>query len=233
MVLIEARPSLWLAALVVAIFAVFHGHAHGREFLEGTSALLYSLGFVIVTGLLHAVGILLGFAHRWEAGRRFVQTAGGGVALAGSGMRPGRTIAGVLATLAPGAAAPAQAHLVETGFGAFYDGIAHLALTPADLLLVIALGLLAGQRGTPIARRTLFALPLAWLAGRALGRGVSIETTLPLVTILSFGVAGVPVAFDARLRTSAIAGFAVAAGLVHGYVNGAAMQVSGSPACSG
>jgi urease accessory protein len=83
MVLTEARPPLWLAALVVAAFAIFHGHAHGRELPEGTSALLYSLGFVIATGLLHALGILLGVAHRWEAGRRFVQAAGGGVALAG------------------------------------------------------------------------------------------------------------------------------------------------------
>ena len=83
LVLAEVRPPLWLAALVVAAFAVFHGHAHGRELPEGTSALLYSLGFVIATGLLHAVGILLGVAHRWKTGRRFVQAAGGGVALAG------------------------------------------------------------------------------------------------------------------------------------------------------
>jgi urease accessory protein len=83
LVLTETRPPLWLAALVVAVFAIFHGHAHGRELPEGASALLYSLGFVMATGLLHAVGILLGVAHRWEAGRRFVRTAGGGVALAG------------------------------------------------------------------------------------------------------------------------------------------------------
>ncbi len=83
LVLTETRPPLWLAALVVAVFAIFHGHAHGRELPEGTSALLYSLGFVMATGLLHAVGILLGVAHRWDAGRRLVQAAGGGVALAG------------------------------------------------------------------------------------------------------------------------------------------------------
>ena len=83
MVLAEVRPPLWLAAVIVAFFAVFHGHAHGRELPDGTSALLYSLGFVIATGLLHAVGILLGVAHRWAAGRRVVQLAGGGVALAG------------------------------------------------------------------------------------------------------------------------------------------------------
>jgi len=83
MVLAEARPSLWIAAAIVAFFAIFHGHAHGRELPEGTSALLYSLGFVVATGLLHAVGILLGGAHRWAVGRRAVRVAGGGVAAAG------------------------------------------------------------------------------------------------------------------------------------------------------
>ena len=83
MVLAEFRPPLWVAAATVAFFAIFHGHAHGRELPEGTSALLYSLGFVVATGLLHAVGILLGTAHRWAAGRRAVRVAGAGVALAG------------------------------------------------------------------------------------------------------------------------------------------------------
>jgi urease accessory protein len=83
MVLAEARPPIWLAALIVAVFAIFHGHAHGRELPEGTSALLYSLGFVIATGLLHAVGILLGAAYRWAAGRWALRVGGAGVALAG------------------------------------------------------------------------------------------------------------------------------------------------------
>ena len=83
MVLAEIRPPLWIAAAIVAFFAVFHGHAHGRELPEGTSALLYSLGFVVATGLLHALGILVGVAHRWAAGRQVVRAAGGGVAIAG------------------------------------------------------------------------------------------------------------------------------------------------------
>jgi urease accessory protein len=82
-VLTELRPPLWLATTIVAFFAIFHGHAHGRELPDGTSALLYSLGFVMATGLLHAFGILLGVAHRWSAGRQVVRAAGGGVALAG------------------------------------------------------------------------------------------------------------------------------------------------------
>jgi urease accessory protein len=83
MVLAEIKPPLWVAAVVVAFFAIFHGHAHGRELPEGTSALLYSLGFVVATGLLHAVGILLGVAHRWATGRQVVRAAGVGVALGG------------------------------------------------------------------------------------------------------------------------------------------------------
>ena len=83
MVAAEVRPAPWLAALVVAGFAVFHGHAHGRELPEGASALLYSFGFVAATGLLHAAGIGVGAVHRWPAGRQAVRAAGAGVALAG------------------------------------------------------------------------------------------------------------------------------------------------------
>jgi urease accessory protein len=84
MVLAEVRPPLWAAAAIVAFFAIFHGHAHGRELPAGASALLYSLGFVVATGLLHAAGILVGLAHRWDAGRALVRAAGAGVAFGGA-----------------------------------------------------------------------------------------------------------------------------------------------------
>jgi urease accessory protein len=83
MVAFEIRPPIAVAAAIVAFFAVFHGHAHGRELPEGASALLYSVGFVVATGLLHAAGILLGVAHRWSTGRQALRAAGAGVALAG------------------------------------------------------------------------------------------------------------------------------------------------------
>jgi urease accessory protein len=83
MVALEIRPPIAIAAAIVAFFAVFHGHAHGRELPEGASALLYSVGFVVATGLLHACGIALGVAHRWPMGRLSVRSAGGGVAIAG------------------------------------------------------------------------------------------------------------------------------------------------------
>jgi urease accessory protein len=83
MVALQARPPLALAGLLVAFFAVFHGHAHGTELPAGQSGLLYSLGFVVATGLLHAVGIAIGLIHRWSSGRLLLRGAGVVVTLAG------------------------------------------------------------------------------------------------------------------------------------------------------
>src|SRR5512143_2039215 len=61
--------------------------------------------------------------------------------------------------------APAHAHLMNTGFGPFYDGLTHLFVTPEDLLPAVALPLLGGWVGSRCGRVVLFALPSAWLAG--------------------------------------------------------------------
>jgi urease accessory protein len=79
----EMRPSLVIAALVVGCFAIFHGHAHGTELPLGQSALLYSMGFVIATGCLHAVGIGIGTVHRRRWGQRLLRVAGTVVAAGG------------------------------------------------------------------------------------------------------------------------------------------------------
>jgi urease accessory protein len=134
----------------------------------------------------------------------------------------------VIAAAAACAAAPAHAHLVQTGFGAFYDGIAHVAVTPSDLLLVVALALFAGQRGTRAARWALLALPLAWIAGGIVGARWNAPASWPLLTTLSFAGAGALVALDAKFRDGGVAALAIAAGLLHGLVNGATMAVSGS-----
>ncbi len=83
MVATESRPPLWLAALLVAFFAVFHGHAHGTELPAGESGLLYSVGFVVATGGLHASGIAVGLVHRWRSGRIALRGAGAVVSMAG------------------------------------------------------------------------------------------------------------------------------------------------------
>jgi urease accessory protein len=82
-VMFEVRPPLAFAAVLVAIFALFHGHAHGTELPAGESGLLYSIGFVIATGCLHGVGITIGTVHRWRWGQNLLRVAGAGVAMAG------------------------------------------------------------------------------------------------------------------------------------------------------
>ena len=82
-VLFEVRPPLALAAVLVGVFAIFHGHAHGTELPPGESGMLYSIGFVIATGCLHGVGISIGVIHRWMWGQRMLRVAGALVAAGG------------------------------------------------------------------------------------------------------------------------------------------------------
>ncbi len=83
MILLAAQPPLWLAGVIVAAFAIFHGHAHGTELPEAVSPLAYSLGFVIATGLLHLAGIGFGLLVRWPIGRIAVRAGGAVIALGG------------------------------------------------------------------------------------------------------------------------------------------------------
>jgi len=83
MVLGEVRPKLFIAAVMVGFFAIFHGHAHGTELPAGQSGLLYSMGFVIATGVLHGIGILIGTIHRWPVGKMALRGAGAFIAAMG------------------------------------------------------------------------------------------------------------------------------------------------------
>lgn len=83
MVVFAVRPPLWIAAVLVGAFAIFHGHAHGAELPPGADALAYSAGFVIATGLLHLAGIAIGLLTRWPVGQLIVRTAGGLIACVG------------------------------------------------------------------------------------------------------------------------------------------------------
>ena len=84
MVLGEVRPKLIAAAVLVGFFAIFHGHAHGTELPAGQSGLLYSMGFVIATGCLHGIGIIIGLVNRWPAGRVALRGAGAFITVMGA-----------------------------------------------------------------------------------------------------------------------------------------------------
>jgi urease accessory protein len=83
MVLTAARPPLWIAAVLVGVFAIFHGHAHGAERPGAANAVSFSAGFVIATGMLHLCGILIGLVNRWPQGAVALRAGGGLIAAGG------------------------------------------------------------------------------------------------------------------------------------------------------
>jgi urease accessory protein len=83
MVALALRPPIWVAAVIVGAFAIFHGHAHGTELPDAASPLAFSLGFVIATGFLHLCGIAFGILVRWPAGQVAVRAGGGLIAAGG------------------------------------------------------------------------------------------------------------------------------------------------------
>jgi urease accessory protein len=89
---LETTMPVAAAMGLVALFAVFHGHAHGTEMPETMSGLAYGAGFVAATAALHALGIGLGlFISRSGEmfGRRVLQVGGTAAALAGAALLAG------------------------------------------------------------------------------------------------------------------------------------------------
>jgi urease accessory protein len=125
------------------------------------------------------------------------------------------------------------AHLMNTGFGPFYDGLLHLFVTPEDLLPVLALTLFAGLRGPLYGRTVLFALPAAcfagWVLGAALGAAVAGPAVAAGVTIL-FGALA---AADRPMPSRIVAGLAIGLGILNGSHNGIEMAAGGAVAAAG
>jgi urease accessory protein len=124
----------------------------------------------------------------------------------------------------------ARAHLTDTGLGPVYDGIAHLLLSFEDLLPVIALALLAGLNGARAGRLVLFVLPVAWLAGGVAGGLAAGPAPSPVVASLSLLALGALTAASARLGPPLVIVLAIALGLMHGWLNGAAIAAAGREA---
>ncbi len=125
MVALAARPPLWIAAVLVGAFAIFHGHAHGAELPPGADAVAYSAGFVIATGLLHVTGI----------------TFGNACALARRSYRRARGRRGDC-TYRRGLPEPAGMTTAAQLIDAFARGLVSPVVTPAHLIGLIGLTLL-------------------------------------------------------------------------------------------
>ena len=53
-------PPILVATALVGFFAIFHGYAHGNEMPTDGFGVLYGIGFMAATALLHGFGIFLG-----------------------------------------------------------------------------------------------------------------------------------------------------------------------------
>jgi urease accessory protein len=79
----SVRLPTSLGALLVGLFAVFHGYAHGLELPQAASPILYGAGFVLATALLHGLGI--GFARK-SLQHKMLQRIAGYSLIAASGL---------------------------------------------------------------------------------------------------------------------------------------------------
>ncbi len=82
-VALALRAPVWAACVLVGVFGLFHGYAHGQELPSAADPLGYSLGFVVSTGALHLVGIALGLLRGRPRGELITRGLGGGIAAAG------------------------------------------------------------------------------------------------------------------------------------------------------
>ncbi len=77
------RAPVWLACIIVGVFALFHGYAHGKELPSAADPIGYSVGFVLATGMLHVAGIGIGLLNERPNGIVVTRSSGGFVALCG------------------------------------------------------------------------------------------------------------------------------------------------------
>ncbi len=125
------------------------------------------------------------------------------------------------------------AHLVPTGLGPWGDGMARLVLQPLDLLLLVALVMLAVQNGRSWSDRLALVLPLSWLVG-GLG-GLLVGRELPLAhpcaaLVTAVGVLvtlGPALRLSERLGEGFLRGGTAALALLFGLVAGSSLAGHG------
>ena len=77
------RPADPIPLLLIAAFAIFHGYAHGTELPAAADPAAYAVGFVVATGLIHILGILIGMTFRKPMQGGLARGLGGLIAVCG------------------------------------------------------------------------------------------------------------------------------------------------------
>lgn len=77
------RPADPIPLLLIAVFAIFHGYAHGTELPAAADPAAYAVGFVVATGLIHILGILIGMTFSKPMQGGLARGLGGLIAVCG------------------------------------------------------------------------------------------------------------------------------------------------------
>ena len=148
--------------------------------------------------------------------------------IAERGRQPRRIGPGAVGFLLLLAIPSAEAHLNSTGLGPVYDGLTHFLTSPEDLVSALALALLAGLRGDEHGRRAAFVQPVAWLLGMLPGLNVSALSIGAFGAAVALLVLGGLVVADVNISLRALTALGALLGLVHGFLNGSGMGLTGS-----
>lgn len=82
LIALSLRLPTLLSVAITAVFGLLHGYAHGLEMPDSAAPLLYALGFLSATAVLHLGGVGMGVASR----ARFIQALGLVIAVSGAYM---------------------------------------------------------------------------------------------------------------------------------------------------
>ena len=61
-VVARVKMPVWSGMVIVGLFALAHGHAHGAEMPDPANPIVYGAGFVAATSLIHALGAIAALA---------------------------------------------------------------------------------------------------------------------------------------------------------------------------
>lgn len=80
----ERKIPTVVVMIGVGFFAIFHGYAHGSEMPDTAEPVLYALGFLVGTALIHIAGVVIGdISRHYESGKIALRVGGVLISLVG------------------------------------------------------------------------------------------------------------------------------------------------------
>ena len=122
---------------------------------------------------------------------------------------------GLVCLLVLAVSEPALAHSPIKGIGNFYNGLLHPVLVPAHWLLLIALGLLIGQKGIYV-NRAAFAVFLVTTAIGLIGAWLSVGGEMEMILLSAAAIIGLLIASNLSIGSYLSAILAALVGLLIG-----------------